>query len=139
MNRRGFFKALGAVVGGIAVEQAIPLGRVWSFPSKIVVRDYYSIQWPVATREWKFGVYVNEVLEAKDLNLDQLNKVTQEHLKRYEVFSDPKTDLSPLMRQWMNMKEWPQPLRPLAPEAEPRSFKYPIVGNIAWHKNRRSA
>jgi len=28
---------LGVGLGGIALEQAIPFGRVWSFPSKIVV------------------------------------------------------------------------------------------------------
>jgi len=37
MDRRKFFSLLGAGVAGIALEQAIPLGRVWSFPSKIVV------------------------------------------------------------------------------------------------------
>lgn len=37
MDRRGFFKLFGAGVAGIALEQAIPLGRVWSFPSRIVV------------------------------------------------------------------------------------------------------
>jgi len=37
MDRRGFFKLFGAGVAGIALEQAIPLGRVWSFPSKIVL------------------------------------------------------------------------------------------------------
>lgn len=28
---------LAALVGGIALEQAIPFNRVWSFPSKIVI------------------------------------------------------------------------------------------------------
>lgn len=28
---------LGAAVAGIALKEAIPLGRVWSFPSKIVI------------------------------------------------------------------------------------------------------
>lgn len=37
MNRRSFLGGLAALVGGLAVEEAIPLGRVWSFPSKIVV------------------------------------------------------------------------------------------------------
>ena len=37
MNRRDFFKSLGLVIGGVAVEQAIPLGRVWSFPTNIVI------------------------------------------------------------------------------------------------------
>jgi hypothetical protein len=37
MDRRGFLKWFSAGVAGIALEQAIPLGRVWSFPSKIVL------------------------------------------------------------------------------------------------------
>jgi len=36
MNRRGFFKLFGLGVAGIALEQAIPLGRVWSFPTEII-------------------------------------------------------------------------------------------------------
>ncbi len=28
---------LGLVAGGVALEQAIPLGRVWSFPKEIVL------------------------------------------------------------------------------------------------------
>ena len=44
MNRRGFFKALGAVVGGIALEQAIPFNRVWSFPKNIVIAQPKVIQ-----------------------------------------------------------------------------------------------
>jgi hypothetical protein len=36
MNRRDLFKGLSALVAGIAVEQAVPLGRVWSFPTQIV-------------------------------------------------------------------------------------------------------
>jgi hypothetical protein len=37
LSRRGFLSGLTALVGGIALEQAIPFGRVWSFPSKIVI------------------------------------------------------------------------------------------------------
>ncbi len=37
MNRRNFLSLFGLGVAGIAVEQAIPLGRVWSFPKTIVV------------------------------------------------------------------------------------------------------
>lgn len=37
MDRRSFLRGLGAIVGGVALTEAIPLGRVWSFPSKIVV------------------------------------------------------------------------------------------------------
>lgn len=32
MNRRGFLKMLGGGVAGIAIAEAVPLGRVWSFP-----------------------------------------------------------------------------------------------------------
>ncbi len=37
MDRRGFLKFFSAGVAGIALEQAIPLGRVWSFPKEIVI------------------------------------------------------------------------------------------------------
>jgi hypothetical protein len=37
MNRREFFKRAGLAIGGIALEEAIPFGRVWSFPSTIVI------------------------------------------------------------------------------------------------------
>jgi hypothetical protein len=40
MNRRGFLRSIGLGIGGIALEQAIPLGRVWSFPKKIVLPQY---------------------------------------------------------------------------------------------------
>ena len=36
MNRRGFLGVLSGAIAGIAIEQAIPLGRVWSFPTDIV-------------------------------------------------------------------------------------------------------
>jgi hypothetical protein len=36
MNRRNFLRGLAAAVGGIALGEAIPLNRVWSFPQKIV-------------------------------------------------------------------------------------------------------
>lgn len=37
MNRRGFLAGVAAVIGGIVLEEAIPLGRVWSFPERIVI------------------------------------------------------------------------------------------------------
>lgn len=37
MNRRNFLSVISAGIAGIALEQAIPLGRVWSFPKKIVI------------------------------------------------------------------------------------------------------
>jgi len=42
MNRRNFLGLFSAGVAGIALEQAIPLGRVWSFPSKIVIPEFLS-------------------------------------------------------------------------------------------------
>src|SRR5437899_110770 len=38
MDRRSFLRGLGVVISGVAVEQAIPLGRVWSFPKQIVIQ-----------------------------------------------------------------------------------------------------
>lgn len=35
MNRRSFLSGLGALVGGLALEQAVPFGRVWSFPTDL--------------------------------------------------------------------------------------------------------
>ena len=37
MDRRRFLSLFGVGVAGLALEQAIPLGRVWSFPKEIVV------------------------------------------------------------------------------------------------------
>lgn len=37
MNRRNFLSLFSAGIAGIALEQAIPLGRVWSFPKEIVI------------------------------------------------------------------------------------------------------
>jgi hypothetical protein len=39
MNRRSFFRFLGAGAATLALSEAIPFGRVWSFPSKIVVPE----------------------------------------------------------------------------------------------------
>ncbi len=37
LTRRGFLGLFGAAAGGILLEQAIPFGRVWSFPTNIVI------------------------------------------------------------------------------------------------------
>ena len=37
MNRRSFLGLLGAAIAGVAVEQVIPFGRIWSFPKEIVI------------------------------------------------------------------------------------------------------
>lgn len=39
MDRRGFLKGLGALIGGVALAEAIPFERVWSFPSVPVVAN----------------------------------------------------------------------------------------------------
>lgn len=40
MDRRGFLRGLGIFAGGLALNEAIPPGRVWSFPKEIVVPQY---------------------------------------------------------------------------------------------------
>jgi hypothetical protein len=40
MNRRDFLSLFSTGVAGIALEQAIPLGRVWGFPKEIVIPDF---------------------------------------------------------------------------------------------------
>jgi hypothetical protein len=48
MDRRKFLSLMSASAAGIALDQAIPFGRVWSFPSKIqiakprAVRPYWT-------------------------------------------------------------------------------------------------
>lgn len=37
VNRRGFISLLGMSAAGLALDRAIPLGRVWSFPKEIVI------------------------------------------------------------------------------------------------------
>ena len=51
MNRRTFLSRLGLVVGGIAMEQAIPLGRVWSFPKQIKTVNMLTVEDLRAARE----------------------------------------------------------------------------------------
>jgi hypothetical protein len=37
LDRRRFLSFLGAGIAGLALDQAIPFGRVWSFPKEIVI------------------------------------------------------------------------------------------------------
>lgn len=46
MDRRGFLKLFGVGVAGLALEQAIPFGRVWSFPKEIVIGKTLSVRFP---------------------------------------------------------------------------------------------
>lgn len=75
ISRRGFISGFAAVVGGIAIDAAIPTGKIFSFPKVIkplnlygesrlqdasrlietgiqrmkFQSDYYSFHWPVVT------------------------------------------------------------------------------------------
>jgi hypothetical protein len=73
LNRRAFLGSLVAGVAGIALDKAIPLGRVWSFPSKIVVPaacDYGALVHRVFRRH-SATVTVNlEVTHAADFAFD---------------------------------------------------------------------
>jgi hypothetical protein len=42
MDRRKFLSLMSASAAGIALDQAIPFGRVWSFPSKIQIAPYWT-------------------------------------------------------------------------------------------------
>lgn len=48
LDRRNFLRGLGALVGGVALEQAIPFNRVWSFPSKVVIKPHVPLDAPAA-------------------------------------------------------------------------------------------
>ncbi len=52
MERRNFLRVLGFGVAGIAQEQAIPLGRVWSFPSEIVIPQKLVLRNTFLKVEW---------------------------------------------------------------------------------------
>jgi len=61
MDRRGFLKFLSAGVAGIALERAIPLGRVWSFPKKIVIAPHRVMPPEMFMGvDWGFGI-TNEI------------------------------------------------------------------------------
>lgn len=42
-DRRGFLRLLGGAAMAVAMEEAIPFGRVWSFPSRIVIANRLSM------------------------------------------------------------------------------------------------
>jgi hypothetical protein len=54
MDRRGFLKLFGMATAGLALKEAIPFGRVWSFPSAIVIptiEEYADLTIPHYTKE----------------------------------------------------------------------------------------
>lgn len=57
MDRRNFLKGIGTLVGGIALDKAIPFNRVWSFPKEIKIvqvpiQDYYVSHWLTSESAW---------------------------------------------------------------------------------------
>lgn len=102
MNRRGFLGMLGAAVAGIALKEAIPLGRVWSFPSKIVIppsgNQFLTTDW--ITREhlqalknhMDFGELVDySALGNKELAIGQIIRIRTP--QKYVIHTLPETDL----------------------------------------------
>lgn len=69
MNRRSFFGRLGKCVAAIAIAGHLKLGELVPVPQILTetisapVHDYYVIQWPVISRTWRFGTYVNDILD----------------------------------------------------------------------------
>lgn len=51
-SRRGFLRNIGFGIGGIALEQAVPLGRVWSFPKTITLSTSERID-QILIEHWK--------------------------------------------------------------------------------------
>lgn len=74
MDRRKFLSLFSAGVAGIALEQAIPLGRVWSFPKKIVIADPLLDEWG------------NRLLYADWISLETL-RILKSHLRCTSYFN----------------------------------------------------
>lgn len=85
MERRGFLKGLAAIVGGIALEQAEPLGRVWSFPKEVKCvnfNDGLSIRF---IREWYPSE--NRLIQRFDYALALHNELNAEYKKDFAFMS----------------------------------------------------
>lgn len=99
MDRRGFLKLFSAGVAGVALDQAIPLGRVWSFPKNIVISK------PLA--EFTVDIVPGPLFEIGDV-------VQIETLQQLFVVSrvlDGKIDLSRCGLTWRGVD--PKRVRPL--------------------------
>ena len=81
MNRRGFLSLFGLGIAGIALEQAVPLGRVWSFPSEIVLPDSVLIEELSALQPM-----VGEILTTEFISLKTL-EMLKNNLQFTEAFS----------------------------------------------------
>lgn len=61
MNRRNFLSLLSSGVAGIALKEAIPFNRVWSFPKQIVIANSF----PVGPLN-RFTLQIGDVVEVAD-------------------------------------------------------------------------
>lgn len=77
MNRRSFLRSLGAAVAGIALGEAIPFNRVWSFPSKIMVPTA-----PVSTAPYLGNQYLTTEMVTKEVL-----RVLEKNLKFGDIVS----------------------------------------------------
>ena len=88
MNRRNFLSLFSAGVAGIALEQAIPLGRVWSFPKEIVIpplplwnlRDDFE-------SEFRKSFTIGSIMQIRMPERFIIRRMIDKHL--YEIVPDP--------------------------------------------------
>ena len=70
MNRRTFLSLFSAGVASIALEQAIPLGRVWSFPKKIVIPNVFLKIGDIVTfAKWPGRFVVSQIVGEEKVQL----------------------------------------------------------------------
>ena len=79
MNRRGFLKMFGLAAGGVLLDQAIPNGRVWSFPKDVVIAKS-----PLVLGMEQYADYVSFSEMIADTAIDPLvDEVAAELAQRY--------------------------------------------------------
>lgn len=76
MNRRGFLAGLGAIVGGVALEQAIPLGRVWSFPKQIKALNVLQRRPGLGTWKQSTAYNVGDLITGEENGLTAIYRVS---------------------------------------------------------------
>jgi hypothetical protein len=64
VNRRSFLGRIGKAVAGAVIAAHMDLGSLVPLPTALpfsrtpAIREYYSIEWPIITRQWTFGTEV---------------------------------------------------------------------------------
>ena len=98
MDRRKFFKLFGIGVAGIALEQAIPLGRVWSFPSEIVVPTgnlFLRTEWitmeslRILEEHLRFSAVVARRFDDDFVKISKIGNLVQIQKPRHSVLQTP--------------------------------------------------